>query len=68
MEKILWRRKFNEVTAMVGQRSELYLRGGKGGEGRGEERRERIARLGSFPRVINGAWILLGLRTTWRAN
>lgn len=63
MEKILWRRKFNEVTAVVGQRSELYLRGGKGGE-----RRERIARLGSFPRVINGAWILLGLRTTWRAN
>lgn len=34
MEKILWRRKFNEVTMVVGQRSELYLRGGKGEEGK----------------------------------
>lgn len=45
MEKILWRRKFNEVTMVVGQRLELYLRGGKGEERRGEEGKNRGAWL-----------------------
>lgn len=51
MEKILWRRKFNEVTMVVGQRSELYLRGGKGEERRGGKESRGLAR---FPGLLMG--------------